>query len=77
MRICDNFGICCLLQISRLITQVSELQGSNQRLNRSLEEAMDRYDLLANQHTDLKTTLDSTLVELLVMAVDMNLISKI
>ena len=76
MRICDNFGICCLLQISRLITQVSELQGSNQRLNRSLEEAMDRYDLLANQHTDLKTTLDSTLVELLVVAVDMNLISK-
>ena len=69
------FG-CCLLQISRLITQVSELQGSNQRLNRSLEEAMDRYDLLANQHTDLKTTLDSTLVELLVVAVDMNLISK-
>ena len=50
------------LQISSLITRASELKSSNLRLSKNLEEAMDRYDLLANQNTDLQNTLDSILV---------------
>ena len=41
------------------ITKVNELKCSNLKLGRNLEDAMDRYEMLANQKTDLENKIES------------------
>ena len=50
------------LQRSELITKVSELKSSNLKLSKNLEEAMDRYELLANKKTDVENQIESLTV---------------
>ena len=51
-----------MFQISNLITTVGEVKASNLKLSKSLEEAMDRYEMLASQNTDLQNTAESNMV---------------
>ena len=38
---------------------MNELKASNLKLGRNLEDAMDRYEMLANQKTDLENKIES------------------
>ena len=49
-------------QISLVITKLSEVKNSNLKLSKNLEDAMDRYEMLANQNADLLSKIDSLTV---------------
>ncbi len=61
----SSFGIILAVYLIYLILkfwyglQVTELKSSNLKLSKNLEEAMDRYEILASQKTDLENRIES------------------
>ena len=51
-----------LFQATRLITSVGEIKASNLKLSKNLEDAMDRYELLASLKTGLENQLENIMV---------------
>jgi len=51
-------------QISKHITRIAELKSSNFKLSKKLEEAMERYELLASHRTDLENEIENIQVRI-------------